>query len=136
MTRAASLLLTLALAGCLVPVREGRRAGQAEGLSLRLTLPVLLPPLIVIEPGVSVFSDLDEEVFFADGAYWARQDAQWYRAPDPHGAWTRADRTRVAPALVRLPPGRYRHWRGSERGGSGREEGWRYGLEERTGLDQ
>ena len=39
-----------------------------------LSLPVVLPPLIVVQPGVSVARDMDDEVFYADGYYWARQD--------------------------------------------------------------
>ncbi len=106
--------------------------GHAEGPSFTLTLPVVLPPLVVIRPGISVFQDLDEEVFYSDGYYWARRDAQWYHAREPHGAWSRVDRARVAPALAQSPPGRYRRWRGEEQEQrrTDREPGRRYGREE------
>jgi hypothetical protein len=130
MTKLASLLLVLALGGCLVPVRGGGRMGDRRGgPSFALVLPVVLPPLLVIRPGISVVADLDEEVFYADGYYWARQDEQWYQARDAHGSWSQVDRGRVSPALAESPPGRYRHWRGSEQGGARREQGRSYGLE-------
>jgi len=130
MTKLASLLLMMALGGCLVPVRgnNGRMGDRREGPSFALVLPVVLPPLVVTRPGISVVADLDEEFFYADGDYWARQDGQWYHARDPHGSWSQIDRSRVSPALVQSPPGWYRHWRGSEPGGAGREQGRTYGL--------
>jgi hypothetical protein len=130
MAKASMLLLALALGGCVFPVRESRRTGaQDQGLSFRVALPPVLPPLVLIEPGISVLGDLDEEVFYADGSYWARDDAEWYRASDPHGAWDRVDRMQVAPALVRYPRGRYRHFKADEPGTDSREEGRRYGLD-------
>jgi len=111
------LVVAFALGGCLVPVRENRRAeGQVEGPVFTLSLPAVLPPLIVVRPGFSVVQDLDDEVFYADDYYWARRDAHWYHARDPHGAWARVEHGRVPPAFVQSPPGRYRHWRGEERG--------------------
>jgi hypothetical protein len=130
MTKAACFLLAWTLGGCFVPVREVGRAGDRdEGPALTLTLPFVLPPLVVIRPGVSVFLDLDDEVFFFDGYYWAREDAQWYQAREPHGSWSRVDRAHVAPELAQFPPGRYRHWRGEVEGRNDREEGRRFGLD-------
>lgn len=123
MTKAAALLVVFALGGCFVPVREeGRGRRAAEGSSITLRLPVLLPPLVVIQPGVSVVRDLDQEVFYSEGYYWARQDAEWYHARDPHGSWYRVERGRISPRLAQLPPGRYRNWRGDDRGRNDRED--------------
>ncbi len=69
------------------------------------------PPLVVVSPGVKVVPDYDEEVFFADGWYWTRHDAVWYRTRDYRGGWVVVPRRGVPPALVRLPPGEYKHWR-------------------------
>ncbi len=130
MMKAASLLFTLALGACFVPVREeGREGRRTEEASITLSLPFVLPPLVVIRPGVSVVRDLDEEVFYADGYYWARQHAEWYHARDPHGSWSRVERGRVSPTLAGLPPGRYRNWRGDDRQRNDRENGRRFGRE-------
>lgn len=130
MMKAASLLFVLALGACFVPVREEGRAGRTgEGPSITFRLPLVLPPLIAIHPGISVVRDLDEEVFYADGYYWARQDAEWYHTRDPHGTWYRVERGRVSPTLARLPPGRYRNWRGDDREKNDREDGRHFGRE-------
>jgi hypothetical protein len=114
MMKIASLLAATMLFGCLVPVRGGGRAGaREEGPALELVLPLILPPLVVISPGVSVVADLDEEVFYNDGYYYARRGPQWYHAREPRGAWARVDSGRVAPAIAQSPPGRYRQYRGN-----------------------
>lgn len=69
------------------------------------------PPLVVVSPGVQVVPDYDEEVFFVDGWYWTRRDAVWYRTRDYRGGWVVVRSMSVPPALVRLPPGEYKHWR-------------------------
>lgn len=68
------------------------------------------PPVVVVQPGVQVVEDYDEEVFFVDNVYWVKRGPHWYRARDHRGGWVRVD----APpgALVRITPGRYRHYRG------------------------
>jgi hypothetical protein len=69
------------------------------------------PPLVVVEPGIQVVEDYDDEVFFVDGWYWCRRGPQWYRTRDHHGGWVVAE-ARVVPApIVRIEPGRYRRWR-------------------------
>lgn len=72
MRKLSCLLVAVALSGCFATVGPDGRAVGGE-VSFSLGLPVILPPLVVIQPGVSVVSDLDQEVFFADGYYWARQ---------------------------------------------------------------
>jgi hypothetical protein len=105
------LCAAITLAGCLATVGPDGRPVAGEA-SFTLSLPVVLPPLIVVQPGVSVVRDLDDEVFYADGYYWARQDRGWYRSTDHRHGWSRIEEDRVPPPLRQSPPGRYRHYRG------------------------
>jgi hypothetical protein len=73
--------------------------------------------LLVVQPGVSVVRDYDEEIFFSNGYYWARQDQRWYRARDGRSQWSRMDDRNVPVAIVQSPPDRYRHYRGDEQRG-------------------
>ncbi len=68
------------------------------------------PPLVVVSPGIQVVPDYGEEVFFVDGWYWLRSDAIWYRTRDHRGGWVVVQPRHVPASLVRLPPGRYKHW--------------------------
>jgi len=117
MRRIASIVVALLLGGCMV----GQGGGEAD---FRLTLPTLLPPLIVIEPGVSVVGDMDDEVFYSDGYYWARQDNGWYRSTDHRRGWARVEDRHVPAPIARSPPGRYKHYRGNEgsRGGQDKDQ--------------
>ena len=63
------------------------------------------PPLVVVQPGVQVVEDNDEEVFFVDNYYWVRRGPRWYRTRDHRGGWVVVDGPGVPPSLVRLPPG-------------------------------
>lgn len=74
------------------------------------------PPLTVVAPGVRVVRDCDEEVFFSGGWYWhAGPEGTWYRTRSYRGGWVVAPRHMVPGAIVRMPRGQYRHYRG---------EGW------------
>jgi hypothetical protein len=91
-------------------------AAPALGLAqasvqLRLELPVVLPQLVVVAPGVQVVPEVEHEVFFSSGWYWVRQDGGWYRSHSPRGGWFYVQPERVPHRLVTLPPGKYRHWR-------------------------
>jgi hypothetical protein len=108
-----SLLALASLAGCFATVGPDGRARGGE-TTFSLNLPLLLPPLIVVQPGVSVVSDLDHEVFYSDGYYWARQDRGWYRSSDHRRGWARVEEAHVPAAIVRSPPGQYRRYRGEE----------------------
>lgn len=69
------------------------------------------PPMVVIEPGVQVVEDNDEEVFFVSNHYWVRRGPRWYRARDHRGGWVVVDGPGVPPSLVRVPAGKYRRYK-------------------------
>jgi hypothetical protein len=70
------------------------------------------PPMVVVQPGVQVVEDYDEEVFFTGGWYWHRgPNGWWYRTHSYRGGWVAVPPRHVPGMLVRLPPGHYRHWR-------------------------
>jgi hypothetical protein len=100
-----TLALALALVGLATPV-------AAAEVWIQMNLPAVLPPLVVVQPGVQVVQDFDEEIFFVGGHYWVRRDGTWYRARDPRARWYYVRPERVPVALVRAPPGHYRHWHG------------------------
>ena len=68
------------------------------------------PPMVVVQPGIQVVENWNEEVFFTGGYYWVRRDGYWYRAPSPRATWVYVEPYRVPPGLTRLPPGHYRHY--------------------------
>lgn len=70
-----------------------------------------VPRLVVIQPGVKVVQDFDDEVFIHEDVYWARRGDRWYRAPDRHAKFVVVETRLVPEPLRRLPPGRYRHYR-------------------------
>jgi hypothetical protein len=109
MKRLLMVLVALGLGGCFATTRDGRVV-HSVGFSLRF--PEVLPPLVVVRPGVSVVRDYDDEVFYSDGYYWARQDQGWYRTRDHRGSWAQVEERQVPEIIVRSPPGRYRHYRG------------------------
>ncbi len=113
------LALTLALVLLATPAIAFAEAR----VSIQLGLPVVLPPLVVVEPGVQVVQDYGEEIFFVDGYYWVRRDGYWYRARHHRDRWVYVEPRHVAPALVRIPPGRYRHWHGG--GWKADRRGWK-----------
>ncbi len=98
------LLLALFLAA------PGLALAQASA-SVRIDLPVVLPQLVVVSPGIRVVPDVDYEVFYVNGWYWTRSDGGWYRSRDHRGGWAYAEPRFVPPGLVRIPPGQYRHYR-------------------------
>jgi hypothetical protein len=107
-TRIIALLACAAGVSACVPT-------QAE---LRIDLPLVLPPLVTVEPGVQVVEDHGEEIFFVDGYYWVRRGDYWYRASDPHARWIYVERRVVPAAIVRIPPGRYALAAGPARSGA------------------
>jgi hypothetical protein len=113
MRKLLGMLVAVSLGGCFATVGPDGRPGGGE-VSFTIGLPMILPPLIVVEPGFSVVSGLDSEVFFANDYYWARQDQRWYRSRDHRTGWAHVDDSHVPPAIERSPPGRYRNYRGSQ----------------------
>ncbi|HEX9052046.1 MAG TPA: hypothetical protein VF841_16060 [Anaeromyxobacter sp.] len=101
LTRAAVLLAALAAPAL------GRAQASAQ---IRLDLPLVLPQLVVVSPGVQVVPDVEEEVFYSSGWYWVRQDGGWYRSHSPRRGWMFVEPERVPHRLVNLPPGQYRRW--------------------------
>ncbi len=124
MKKLSIMFVVLALGGCLATVDgEGRVVGGQAAFTL--SLPEVLPPLIVVQPGVSVVRDFDQEVFYADGYYWARRDGTWIRTRDHRGNWSRVDNRYVPAPIAQAPPGRYRHYRGEDRQGDEHDHGRR-----------
>jgi hypothetical protein len=117
------VLVSISLVGCFATVGpDGQVVGGGQA-TFTLALPTVLPPLVVVQPGVSVVSDMDDEVFYADGYYWARQDRAWYRSRDHRRGWVVVEDRYVPAPIVRSPPGHYRRYRGGEqRGEHGRDE--------------
>lgn len=112
-------------------------------IEIRIDLPTIRfeapPPLVVVQPGVQVVQDYDEEVFYTGGWYWVRRDRGWYRTHDWHGGWTVATPRLVPAAIVRIEPGRYRKFHGPparvERREERREERRDERREDREGHD-
>lgn len=77
--------------------------------AFRLGLPAA-PPLVVIQPGIQVVQDHDDEVFVHGGSYWVRRHDRWYRARGPQAAFVFVDTRLVPEPLRRLPPGHYRRY--------------------------
>jgi hypothetical protein len=90
-------------------------ASAQVSVTLRLDLPVVLPRLVVVEPGIQVVPDVNEEVFFVDGFYWVRRDDHWYRSRDHRSGWVVIEPRGVPPRLVKVPPGHYRKWHPQEK---------------------
>ena len=101
--------LPFALALSLLPL-----AARAQILMrVQVAVPAA-PSLVVVQPGVQVVENQDEEIFFSNGWYWVQRDGYWYRARNPHSAFVFVEYRRVPGAIVRLPPGHSRHWRRAE----------------------
>jgi hypothetical protein len=101
------LILCLALALSLLPATA---RAQVEA-SIQIGLPVA-PPLVVVQPGIQVVENQDEEVFFVGGWYWCRRGDYWYRGRGPNASFMYVEPQRVPYRLAYLPPpGHYRHWR-------------------------
>ncbi len=97
--------LSIALAAALAAPAVSRAA------EIYLQLPEVLPPLVVIQPGVQVIPQVPHEVFFVEGEYWARHNGGWYRTTNPHAGWMAAAPNVVPATLVKIPPGKYKNWK-------------------------
>ena len=87
--------------------------GQVE---VKIDLPTIVfpapPRLVVVEPGIQVVEDNDDEVFFVDSWYWHRRGNRWYRTNRHDGGWVVVEERLVPPRIVTFAPGHYRRWRG------------------------
>jgi hypothetical protein len=72
------------------------------------------PPLVVVQPGVQVVENYDEDLYVADGYYWVRRDGRWYRARDHRGGWAVVEERYVPVSVAHIPPGHYKHWKHKE----------------------
>jgi len=71
---------------------SGQYAGQVV---------VTSPELIEIEPGVQVFADAEEPLFYSDGSYWLYRDGYWMRSNDYRGGFVQVQLSYV-PQRVRV----------------------------------
>jgi hypothetical protein len=117
----ASSMLVLGLAILLWPLRG---AAQVE---VRVSVPLITfetaPVLVVVEPGIQVVHDAPYEVFYVDGYYWNYYSGYWFRSPDWHTHWIRFEQRDVPPGLLKIPPGRYKHFKGPKHKISGDKPG-------------
>lgn len=86
-------------------------ASAQPSVDIHIELPVVLPRLVVVSPGVQVVPEVHEEVFFHDGWYWVRRDAYWYRSRNHRGGWVLVPSRTVPRSLSGVPPGKYRNWK-------------------------
>ncbi len=84
-------------------------------VQVQLTVPTIrfetAPVLVEVSPGIQVVPDYDQEVFFVDGWYWSRSGRVWYRTRDHRGGWVVVQERAIPMALVRVPPGKYKHYK-------------------------
>jgi hypothetical protein len=107
--RKTTLPIAVALATLLLPAAAG--AQVAARASIELNLPVVLPQLVVVAPGVQVVPEVEHEVFLVNGIYWARHGDGWYKSRSHRRGWVYVPARAVPARLVKLEPGRYRHWK-------------------------
>jgi hypothetical protein len=123
------LILPIVVAGVVAGAMALPALASAQAsatVQLRLNLPVLLPRLVVVTPGVQVVPDVDEEVFFVDGYYWVRQPRGWYRSRSHQHGWVMMPARRVPSRLVVVPAGKYRRYKPAKHEGrhdSGHDHG-------------
>jgi hypothetical protein len=87
-------------------------------VQVRVTLPSIVfpapPRLVLVEPGVQVVDNYDEEVYFVDGFYWHHNGPNWYRTNAYTGGWVQVEPRIVPPRIAVYEPGRFRRWHGSD----------------------
>jgi len=73
------------------------------------------PRLVVVEPGIQVVEDNDDEVFFVDNWYWHRRGSRWYRTQSHSGGWVVVEERVVPRRIFGFAPGHYRKWHGNKK---------------------
>lgn len=69
------------------------------------------PAVVVVEPGIQIIEDQDDEIFVVDGVYWTRRDNRWFKSPDHTGRWVHVEPALAPPHLVKVPWGRYKRYK-------------------------
>lgn len=93
----------------------------AAQVDVRIAVPVptirfeVAPPVVEVEPGVTIVENHEEEIFVSGGWYWCRRDGHWFRTRDwREPAWAHVEPRYVPAPIFRVPPGHYRRWRREE----------------------
>lgn len=126
-----------ALAGCMTLATLAAPVPAAAQLHVQVGVAVpqfhveVGAPLVYVEPGVWVLPDSQEEVFYNDGWYWARNDGHWHRSRGRHSGWVAVDEGYVPRPLMRMAPGRYRSYHAPARARMMAPRGWEVRRENR-----
>jgi hypothetical protein len=104
-------LLPITAAVFLLPAVAGAQIAARMSAGIDLNLPVILPPVVVIAPGVQVVPEVEHEVFLVNGVYWARHPKGWYKSKSHRGGWVLVPARGVPARLVSLQPGKYKRWK-------------------------
>jgi hypothetical protein len=115
--------MTLLLGTLLLPGAAGAQIAARAGASIDVNLPIVLPQLVVVAPGVQVVPEVDEEVFFTNGFYWVRHGDGWYRSKSHRRGWVMVPGHRVPTRLAKFEPGHYRRWKPEHRDNGVRDHG-------------
>lgn len=113
----------------------GVAAAQAS-VDIHFDLPVVLPRMVVVSPGVQVVPEVQEEVFFYDGWYWARRDDYWYRSRSHRGGWMLVPARAVPQRLGALPPGHYRNWKAEKEERKAERKAWKEARKDRRDWER
>jgi hypothetical protein len=90
----------------------GLAAAQVSASAqVRIDLPVVLPALVVVSPGIQVVPEIENEVFYTNGYYWCRHGGSWVRSKSHRGGWVVVAPASVPPGLAKMPPGKYKMWK-------------------------
>jgi hypothetical protein len=112
-------------------------ASAQASVDIHFDLPVVLPRLVVVSPGVQVVPEVREEVFFHDGWYWVRRDEYWYRSRNHRGGWVLVPVRQVPPRLVSVgPPGHFRNWKAEKEERKAERKAWKEAQKERRHDDR
>ena len=103
-----------AISPLLLSVAFPRSSEAQVNLQVQIGAPTIrfetAPVLVEVSPGIQVVPEYEQEVFFVDGWYWHRAGRTWYHTRDHRGGWVVAHGREVPRGLLRIPPGRYRHY--------------------------
>lgn len=72
------------------------------------------PPLVVVEPGIQVVPDYDDEVYYVNEWYWVRNEGRWFRMKGHGGKWVFVEDAMVPRVLAAVPVGKYKKFKGGK----------------------